>query len=146
MNVAVAVVGLLASACGDGGGGAVEISIGATEQQPYPFTFEAEGVAVDEGVVCSSGDVEEGSQRSGAITMTFTCGDGSGLFILETAIDLRGFEGEGVPDSDWTFLSGTGDYDGLDGSGIHRWFKPDEISPPEAMDVVLQVMEGTISR
>ena len=141
----LAAVAFTTAACGSSGG-AVAIAIGATEQQPYPFVFEAEGVAVDEEVVCSSGSVEEGSLRSGAITMTFTCGDGSGSFVLETDIDLRGFEGEGVPDSEWAFLSGTGDYDGLTGSGTHRWFAPDEVAPPAAMDVVLQVMEGTITR
>jgi hypothetical protein len=133
----------LAVSCGDGGT-SVEIAIGGTDEQSYPFVFAARGAAAADGVVCSAGDVIERSGASGAARNELICTDGSGSFLIETVIDRTGFEGEGLPESDWAVASGTGRYADLTGNGTHRWFGPDETFPQDGLDAVLQILEGTM--
>ena len=137
---------LSASACG-GGELSVDIAIGGTEDQSYPFVFVASGPAVDEGVVCPTGAVAEESALGNTARNTLICDDGSGSFSIETFVDDQGFEGAGLPVSDWTIASGTGDYTNLSGSGTHEWFGPGAIEPePQGrINGVLQRLKGTMS-
>lgn len=137
------VVAGFAAACG-GGALDVEIAVGVTDQQVYPFVFIASGPAVDKGVICPAGEVEEGPGASNIARNTFVCEDGTGSFGIETVVDLRGFEGEGVPVSDWTVTSGTEEYATLRGTGSHSWFAPDEVAPRGNLNAVCQLIEGTV--
>jgi len=85
--------------------------------------FEAMGPAVDEGVVCASGEVvttyieAAGFQSGIGVNLTvgkeFTCGDDSGTFSakLQVRIDRRGAT------SNWVIVDGTGMYERLHGAG-----------------------------
>ena len=88
--------------------------------------FEASGAAVDQGLICESGTVEDtrlifaGFQsRVGKIQIpvrkTFTCDDGSGeIFIkIQVHLDLS----SQTETFSWVVLGGTGDYSDLHGSG-----------------------------
>ena len=88
--------------------------------------FEASGPAVDEGLICVSGTVEDtrlifaGFQSpTGRIQIpvrkTFTCDDGSGeIFIkIQVHLDLNAQ----TETFSWVVLGGTGDYSDLHGSG-----------------------------
>ena len=88
--------------------------------------FEASGPAVDQGLICESGTVEDtriilaGFQSpTGRIQIpvrkTFTCDDGSGeIFIkIQVHLDLS----SQTETFSWVVLGGTGDYSDLHGSG-----------------------------
>ena len=87
-------------------------------------TFEASGAAVDDGLVCASGTVDDtriifagGQSGRGAqipVRKTFTCPDGGTFFVkiqvhLEFATSTETFS--------WVILGGTGPYASLRGSG-----------------------------
>jgi hypothetical protein len=140
----------LCSSCSPSGPLQVELAVGSGERL-YPFEFVASGPAVDEGVVCSGGDVEEGDFReevAGLVTIgenTFICDDGSGSFVLETVLDRTGFEEEeGLPVGDWRVLSGTGSYQKLQGQGAHRYVLLSDVEPADPI-TVLQVLAGEVS-
>ncbi len=126
---------------------AVEVTIvypGYEYSQPAPTLFSASSVAVDEGVVCESGTMEvdhfespEGvtitSEEGGALheaaradgsvmdsyaVQEFVCDDGSGTFLmkLHSRVDFAKPEAEQDTPT-WEIENGTGDYEGLSGSG-----------------------------
>jgi len=87
-----------------------------------PFT--ATGPAVDDLIVCASGDTRDvfgktsgfQSQTGGVniqVVKRFTCGDGSGEFFvkLQVRIDKKG------DNFNWNILGGTEDYEKLHGTG-----------------------------
>lgn len=85
--------------------------------------FVATGAAVDDGVVCGTGEVSTtfakaaGFQSNRGFNLTvgkeFTCDDGSGAFSakLQVRIDARGVS------FNWVITGGTGDYEDLRGVG-----------------------------
>ncbi len=138
-------VAMAAPSCGDDEA-TVWIAIGGTPQQGYPFVFLAGGPAVDEGLVCPSGDVVDGDLVGDIAPQTFVCRDGSGSFTVETVIDMTGFVGEGLPVSDWAVVSGTGTYVGLRGTGVHRFFGLGDVQPLSPISDVVQRLDGIVSR
>ena len=88
-----------------------------------PSPFVASGPAVDDGVVCDSGEVVEATRKVTGFSKNgfnfqgikqFTCDDGSGEFFvnMQARIDFR----KGVT-FNWNVLSGTGAYEKLHGAG-----------------------------
>jgi hypothetical protein len=88
-------------------------------------TFEASGVAVDDGTICASGTVDDtriifagfqsGRGAQIPVRKTFTCADGSGTFFVKIQVHLD-FESS-TESFSWVVLGGTGDYSQLRGSG-----------------------------
>jgi hypothetical protein len=88
-------------------------------------TFEATGPAVDGGLVCASGTVDDTriifvgfqSNRSAQIPVrkTFTCDDGSGTFFVKIQVHLE--FATSTEFFSWVVLGGTGDYADLSGAG-----------------------------
>lgn len=84
--------------------------------------FVATGAAVDDGIVCGSGEVVTtfvkgaGFQSGLGFNLTvgklFTCDDGSGTFSAKLQVRIA----EGVA-FHWVITSGTGDYEDLHGAG-----------------------------
>ena len=88
--------------------------------------FEASGPAVDQGLICDSGTVEDtriilaGFQSpTGRIQIpvrkTFTCDDGSGDIFIKIQVHLN--LNTQTETFSWVVLGGTGDYSNLRGSG-----------------------------
>lgn len=104
------------------------------------------GPAVDEGIVCDAAtfeqfdfvdtdgkvlseeetaqamqaEMETGEIVIASISNRWTCTDGSGTMVMETkgTLPMADYDFEGSNEvADWTVLSGTGDYEGLSGSG-----------------------------
>ena len=94
-----------------------------TEEGPSFGPFTATGPAVDEGVVCPTGNtVDVFGKASGFNSRTgtnlqvvklFTCDDGSGEFFvkLQVRIDAKG------DNFNWNIIGGTGAYEKLHGTG-----------------------------
>ena len=88
-------------------------------------TFEASGIAADNGTICGSGTVDDtriifagfqsGRGAQIPVRKTFTCGDGSGTFFVKIQVHLD-FE-SATESFTWVVLGGTGDYQHLKGSG-----------------------------
>lgn len=86
--------------------------------------FAASGPAVDEGLVCPSGDsIEVFGKASGFQSQTgvnfqivkqFTCDDGSGEFLVKLQVRLDFARGDNF---NWDIVGGTGDYEDLHGTG-----------------------------
>ena len=86
--------------------------------------FIASGPAVDAGLVCDEGDVEEVFRRvSGSrsirnfniqIVNEFTCDDGTGTFLVKLQVHVVLFSPSSFT---WTVVGGTGDYVDLRGAG-----------------------------
>ena len=88
-----------------------------------PFT--ATGPAVDEGLICASGDTIDVFSKASAfmspvfmginfqVVKEFSCDDGSGVFYvkLQVRIDAKG------DNFTWTIVGGTSDYARLRGTG-----------------------------
>jgi hypothetical protein len=87
--------------------------------------FRASGAAVDQGLMCASGTVDDtrlifaGSQSTrGAqipVRKTFTCDDGSGQIFIQILVHLD--FATSTETFSWAILGGTGAYGGLNGSG-----------------------------
>ena len=106
---------------------AVEIVSPMTFAPPGEFnfgTFEASGPAVDDGLICESGDVNDtgimiagGQSRAGKIQIpvykTFTCPDGELFIRIQVHLDLETF----TETFSWVVLGGTGAYADVRGSG-----------------------------
>lgn len=93
------------------------------EGGPNYGSFVATGPAVDEGIVCASGETTDvdfhasGFQSDRGVNFQvvklFTCDDGSGEFFvkLQVRIDRRG------NNYNWNIVGGTGSYEKLHGTG-----------------------------
>jgi hypothetical protein len=99
-----------------------EMSDASSGAASGPFT--ASGSAVDEGLMCASGDVSQrfgkatGSQSSNEyvnfqVIHEFTCDDGSGEFLVKLQVRVN----QNGDNFQWTIVGGTGDYEDLRGSG-----------------------------
>ena len=114
---------------------AVEIVSPMTFAPPGEFnfgTFEASGPAVDAGLICASGDVNDtgiilaGEQsRRGRIQIpvwkTFTCPDGELYIRIQVHLDLETF----TETFSWVVLGGTGAYADVPGGGSGFSFSDD---------------------
>jgi len=88
-------------------------------------TFDASGPAVDRGLICASGTVDDtrlifaGSQSNrGAqipVRKTFTCADGSGQVFVKIQVHLD--FATSTESFTWVILGGTGAYGSVNGSG-----------------------------
>jgi len=109
--------------------------------------FENTGPAVDAGVICPTGTTEflnnNPPTRSGALYRwedRFTCGDGSGTFILGTDVFIF-VESGGTEYGIWNIVSGTGAYESLTGGGGGRTGPGD--ADAWADDLVGRLASGT---
>lgn len=123
-TIAVATMALLAAlpvvSAGATPPSAVEIVVPGFEG---PFT--ATGAAVDDGVICGSGDVAttfttaSGFQSGFRLILTvgkhFECDDSSGTFDAKLQVNINFNNGE--VRFNWVITDGTGDYVDLHGSG-----------------------------
>jgi len=92
-------------------------------ENPEPFT--ASGSAVDDGLVCEAGNVQDsfvdvygslsGRYRIIKVTKHFECDDGSGTFDIKMQVRLDNATNETT--ANWRISSGTGDYILLKGNG-----------------------------
>jgi hypothetical protein len=88
--------------------------------------FVASGPAVDQGLICASGSVDDtrlifagGQSNRGAqipVRKTFTCDDGSGEIFVQIQVHLD--FATSTETFSWVILGGTGEYAGLSGSGL----------------------------
>ena len=141
---------LMCSACSPGAPQQVELAVGSGDRK-LTFEFVASGPAVNEGLVCPPGLVEEADAREQpgfvfVLENTFLCDDETGSFVLETVIvDEPDLEGEGNPVGDWSVVSGTGSYEQLQGQGAHRYLDLSEVYAKGPINGVLQVITGEMS-
>lgn len=87
--------------------------------------FAASGPAVDQGLICASGTVDDtrlifagGQSNRGAqipVRKTFTCGDGSGQIFVAIQVHLD--FATSTETFSWVVLGGNGSYGRLNGSG-----------------------------
>ena len=99
----------------------VEEVIGNVPADP----FTASGSAIDYGLVCASGTVQDdyvqingslgGSFRTLKVVKHFVCDDGSGFFDIEMQVRLDNSTNETT--AHWRIISGTNDYLYLKGTG-----------------------------
>ena len=90
----------------------------------FEGAFVANGPAVDDGLLCATGDVATvsttgaGFQSNRLFNLTvfneFTCDDGSGTFLVKLQVQVNSYRGVMF---NWAVVSGTGDYEDLHGSG-----------------------------
>lgn len=143
---AFATTSVLVVACaGDDGPGAAAFVIETAAAMPgAPTTFTATGAAVDQGLLCASGDAawlrsldaEDGQPLSEQtqdgdviwVESRFTCEDGSGEFTLRavaTADDeeLRAIveTGQDSAEHPLTWRGGTGNYSDIAVDGVRTW-------------------------
>lgn len=117
--VVVLLAGLVASPAGATPPADVEIVVPGFEGP-----FVATGTAVDDGVVCGTGEVittfvkPAGFQSNRAVNLTvgkeFTCDDGSGTFSAKLQVRLDFARGVSFQ---WVITDGTGAYEDLRGAG-----------------------------
>jgi hypothetical protein len=90
-------------------------------------TFTATGGAVDDGLICPTGDVTDTGPAIGAgfqseravnlqVIKEFTCNDRSGSFLVKLQVRIV-FGDPAVDNFRWVVVGGTGAYGGLHGSG-----------------------------
>jgi hypothetical protein len=88
--------------------------------------FDASGSAVDSGLICASGTfVDTGIRFAGfqsnrgivqlQVVKEFTCGDGTGTFVVKLQIQAN-FD-TGIESFTWVVLGGSGEYGSLHGGG-----------------------------
>lgn len=106
----------------------------AIPEEPGPSggPFVATGPAVDDGVMCSSGDTidvfgkmsgyQSGRGINVLVVKEFTCDDGSGSFLVKLQVRIDGRGNSFV----WTVMGGMGDYATLHGSGSGYGVYPSE--------------------
>jgi hypothetical protein len=103
-------------------------------EYPYAGPFTASGPAVDEGLICESGNTvnirhsntgwQSWRAYSFHVWKEFTCADGSGTFIVKIEGRWEEVGGSGT----WMILDGTEEYANLHGTGeadsffIEPWF------------------------
>ncbi len=93
--------------------------------------FTASGGAVDSGLMCASGTVDDvfGKASGGSpaginfqVGKLFTCEDGSGSFLVKLQVRLN-FRGDNFQ---WVVLGGDGAYSNLRGTGTGVGIEPGE--------------------
>jgi hypothetical protein len=102
----------------------VHIEVNETFGIPSPDPFTASGAAVDNGLICGSGMVEDvavtSNNSSGPfqiikVLKRFDCGDESGTFDIKMVVKLN--KNTKNTTAKWRILGGTGGYAGLKGHG-----------------------------
>lgn len=114
-------------------------------------TFTATGPAVVDGLVCGSGITwlldgnATGWQSNRLINFhvekEFVCDDGSGSFFVKLEAHYDFVTTPEYNEFNWTIKGGTGDYEGLHGSGSGLGLYADPATPP---DGVLDVYDGKV--
>ena len=109
-------------------------------------TFTASGPAVDDGIMCATGDtLDVFSKASGngnkgfnlQVIKMFTCDDDSGSFLVKVQVKVF-FEGPLLSSFNWVVKGGSGGYTDLHGSGNGVGL------PPNAGFNILDVYTGGI--
>jgi hypothetical protein len=113
--------------------------------------FRARGPAVDEGLVCESGETRlldgsgTGWQSNQVVNFhvlkEFVCDDGSGSFFVKLEAHWNWVTQPEYNEFTWTIKGGTGDYEDLHGSGSGMGLYADPDTPP---DGVLDTYEGKV--
>jgi len=102
----------------------LDLHIVVQENIGVPDDFDASGAAVDDGLVCETGTVEDtevavytfgGPFRIIKVLKHFKCDDGSGSFNIAMQVRLDNATNETV--ANWRISSGTGTYAHLKGTG-----------------------------
>ena len=107
----------------------------------YPDgTFTVSGAAFDEGLVCGSGETfvldarPSGFQSERLVNIyvlkEFVCDDGSGSFFVKLQVHYDFVKTPEYNVFNWTIKGGTGDYEGLHGSGSGMGLYADPDTPP----------------
>ncbi len=112
-------------------------------------SFTATGAAVDEGLVCGTGETfvldarPAGLQSERLVNIyvlkEFVCDDGSGSFFVKLQVHYDFIKTPEYNVFNWTIKGGTGDYESLHGSGSGMGLYADPGTPP---DGVLDIYEG----
>ena len=102
----------------------LDLHIVVQENIGVPDDFDASGAAVDNGLVCETGTVEDtevavytfgGPFRIIKVLKHFECEDGSGTFDIQMQVRLNNATNETT--ANWRVFSGTGAYTNLKGNG-----------------------------
>jgi hypothetical protein len=89
-----------------------------------PDPFEASGPAVDEGLLCPTGEVVDNFSNPGPmqgvvqilyVSKTFTCDDGTGTFDVDMVVKLNTITSK--TNAKWQIVGGSEAYIGLTGNG-----------------------------
>jgi len=93
-------------------------------EQPTFGSFVASGPAVEAGLFCEDGSASDlfvygrGWQSGGDFNLflhkVYLCGDGSGTITMQMEVRLVT---DGTTTANWVVIGGTGDYEGLHGTG-----------------------------
>jgi hypothetical protein len=110
---------------------------------PDPFT--ASGLAVDNGVICPTGQVvdtvinyfgpPQGTYTFIYIVKEFTCDDNSGMFMIKMRVRLN--TATGYTTARWHFTNGSGDYSRLRGHGTL-------VGTPGIPGTILDIYDGVV--
>lgn len=105
--------------------------------------FTASGPAVDSGLMCPSGTVDDLFGKASGfkaptginfqVVKLFTCDDGSGTFLLKLQVRIN-FRGDNFQ---WVVLGGDGNYSNLHGSGTG-------VGIPTSDTSVLDLYDGAV--
>ncbi len=124
---------------------AVEIEIGAGEFI-IPFRFVATGPAVDEGLMCRSGDVAEESMQGRVAPITFVCDDGSCELSIHVQMETQEHDfSQDIATAEWIVSAGTGDYENVTGEGLRLALGPTRVYSSDELDGIVGVITGDLS-
>ena len=130
LAVAVTVLGLALAAAGPVSAASptgvhIESHMTFNPDGPNFGDFEASGPAVDAGLICASGTVDDvrlifagaqsGRKAQIPVWKVFTCDDGSGTLLIKIQVHLE--FATSTESFSWVVLDGTGDYSDVHGSG-----------------------------
>lgn len=156
----IAVLVVLVSACS--GSDASDVRIELSNQVPgfdSMGPFEAAGGAVDDGVMCASGEgslmaVEETADGGILSEFEFRCTEGDGFRLQlqvppEIVTDQSGWDravdGTLEVNTPWIVLTGEGRFDNLEGDGMYGWRALEPGKGPGDGGGVFNVFEGDVT-
>ena len=122
LTLTIAVMMALAVPAGASPPTGVHIEVETSFGGPSPFV--ASGQAVDDGLVCAEGMVDDASGKVAGFSPNgfnfqgvkhFICDDGSGEFFVK--LQARIYFSEQPVKFNWNVVGGTGDYEDLHGAG-----------------------------
>lgn len=156
----IAVIALLVAACS--GSDASDVRIELSNSVPgfdSMGPFEATGGAVDDGVVCASGEgslmaVEETADGGLLSEFEFQCTDGDGFrlqlqvppeIVTDESVRDRAVDGALEVNTPWIVLTGEGRFANLEGDGMYGWRALEPGKGPGDGGGVFDVFEGDLT-
>ncbi len=118
-----------------GGADALDVELTVSFEVVGDYTFEATGPAVDAGLMCSAGSIENQSDflpvdpaASWHWEYGLVCDDGSGTIVIANdRFEIEGADPDGpIEDLVWEVESGTGAYQLLAGAGLMQHIEAEE--------------------